>query len=105
MGQLSKEAAELRDYFRRVADEIEKHHTNVTSAQLVGKGLAAYGGGVGLLGLALVPATAGASLFLVGVGGVFGAIGGATSGGAEMGMHTGVGKYDTTACCDIVIPR
>lgn len=67
---------------RETADEIQWHHRNVSVAKVGGTSLAVAGGILAIVGLALTPATFGASASLVIAGGVIGFAGGVASGGA-----------------------
>ena len=63
---------------RETADKIQLHHRNVSAAKLGGNGLAVAGGILAIVGLALTPATFGASASLIIAGTVIGAAGGVT---------------------------
>ena len=63
---------------RETADKIQLHHRNVSAAKLGGNGLAVAGGIIAIVGLALTPATFGASASLIIAGTVIGAAGGVT---------------------------
>ena len=67
---------------RETADEIQWHHRNVSVAKVGCSGLSVAGGILAIVGLALTPATFGASASLVIAGGVIGFAGGVASGGA-----------------------
>lgn len=80
-------ARNLRDLFRTMGTNLDRHHKNVNIARIAGGSVATIGGGMAIGAGIAIPFTFGISIIFAIVGGVIAAAGGVTAGGA------GIFKY------------